>query len=34
MFDASDYAVGDILEHTKDKKLHDIYYVNRTLDDT
>lgn len=30
---ASDYAVGTILGQRKDKKLHVIYYTNRTLDD-
>ncbi|XP_058004006.1 uncharacterized protein LOC131180671 [Hevea brasiliensis] len=34
MCDASDYAVGAMLEKRKDKRLHAIYYANKTLDDT
>jgi len=33
MCDASDYAVGAVLGQRKDKKLHAIYYANRTLDE-
>ncbi|KAF8050838.1 hypothetical protein N665_1866s0002 [Sinapis alba] len=33
MCDASDYAVGVVLGQRKEKKLHVIYYVSRTLDD-
>ena len=33
MCDASDYAVGAVLEQRKDKKLHVIYYASRTLDE-
>ena len=32
MCDATDYAVLDVLEQRKDKKLHVIYYASRTLD--
>lgn len=32
MCDASDYTVGAILGHRKDKKVHVIYYARRTLD--
>ena len=32
MCDASDYAVGAILEQRRDKRLHAIYYASRTLD--
>ena len=31
MFDASDYAVGAVLEQTKDKKHHAIAYASKTL---
>ncbi|CAA7030411.1 unnamed protein product [Microthlaspi erraticum] len=33
MCDASDYAVGAVLEQKIDKKHHMIYYARRTLDD-
>ena len=33
MCDASDFVVGAVLGHRKDKKLHAIYYASRTLDD-
>jgi len=33
MCDASDFAVGAVLGHIKDKKLHVINYASRTLDD-
>ncbi|OAO89360.1 hypothetical protein AXX17_ATUG01260, partial [Arabidopsis thaliana] len=33
MCDASDFAVGAVLGHIKDKKIHVIYYATRTLDD-
>ncbi|XP_058003702.1 uncharacterized protein LOC110659179 [Hevea brasiliensis] len=33
MCDASDYALGAVLEQRKDKKLHAIYYASKTLDD-
>jgi len=33
MCDASDYAVGAVLGHKIDKKLHVIYYASRTLDE-
>ncbi|KAF8111909.1 hypothetical protein N665_0071s0048 [Sinapis alba] len=33
MTDASDFAVGAVLEHRKNKKLHVIYYASRTLDE-
>lgn len=34
MCDASDFVVGVVLGQRKDKKLHVIYYVSRTLDET
>lgn len=33
MCDASDFAISVVLGKRKDKKLHDIYYASRTLDD-
>ena len=33
MTDASDFAVRAVLGQRKDKKLHVIYYVSRTLDE-
>ncbi|XP_021750654.1 uncharacterized protein LOC110716341 [Chenopodium quinoa] len=33
MCDASDFAVGSVLGQRKDKKLHDIYYTSKTLDE-
>ena len=33
MCDASDFAVGAVLEQMKDKKLHAVYYASRTLDE-
>lgn len=33
MCDASDYAIGAVLGQRKDKKMHAIYYANKTLDD-
>lgn len=33
MCDASNYAVGVVLEHKKDKKLHFIYYASGILDE-
>ncbi|XP_050893375.1 uncharacterized protein LOC127100035 [Lathyrus oleraceus] len=32
MYDTSDYDVGVVLGKREDKKLHDIYYASRTLD--
>ncbi|XP_024016379.1 uncharacterized protein LOC112089857 [Eutrema salsugineum] len=32
MTDASDFAVGAVLDQKKDKKLHVMYYASRTLD--
>lgn len=34
MWDKSDYVVGVVLGKLKDKKLHTIYYANRTLDES
>ncbi|XP_075074565.1 uncharacterized protein LOC142162147 [Nicotiana tabacum] len=31
IYDASDYVVGAVLGHQKDKMMHPIYYANRTL---
>ena len=33
MCDASDFAVGAVLEQRKDKKPHVIYYASKTLND-
>jgi len=33
MYDSSDYAVGAVLGQRKDKKMHTIYYVSKTLDE-
>ncbi len=33
MCDASDFAIGAVLEQRKDEKLHAIYYASKTLDD-
>ncbi|KAF8091830.1 hypothetical protein N665_0434s0010 [Sinapis alba] len=33
MCNASDFAVGAVLEQKKDKTLHAIYYASRTMDD-
>ena len=33
MYDASDYAVGVILEQYVDRKSHVIYYANHTLNE-
>ncbi|KAF8100592.1 hypothetical protein N665_0221s0069 [Sinapis alba] len=33
MCDANNYAVGAVLGQRKEKKLHVIYYVSKTLDD-
>ncbi len=34
MCDASDYIVGAVLGQREDKKIHAIYYADKTLDDT
>ena len=34
IYDASNKAIGEVLGQRKDKKLHAIYYVRKTLDDT
>ena len=34
MTDASDFAVGAVLGQRKDKKLHVIYYVSKTMDES
>ena len=34
MCDASDFPVGEVLGQRRDKKLHAVYYVSRTLDET
>lgn len=33
MCDASDYTADAVLEQKKDKKMHDIYYASKTLDE-
>ena len=33
MCDVSDYAIGVVLGHSKDKKPHVIYYASRTLNE-
>ena len=33
MCDTSDFAVRAVLGQTKDKKLHEVYYASRTLDE-
>lgn len=34
MYDASDFVVGVVLGQRKDKKVHAIYYADRTLDES
>lgn len=33
MYDTNDYVVGAVLGQRKEKRLHAIYYANRTLDE-
>jgi len=33
MCNTSDFAVGDVLGHQRDKKMHAIYYASRTINE-